>query len=59
MGTKNVDILVIPELNSTAEWDASLKARPDYQFHITYDFYNKDNPEFHKFPLYGYHNGVY
>lgn len=46
----------IPELEA---WDddhpALLNPDTDYKFFIYYDFYDKDNPHFHKPNLYGFH----
>lgn len=37
--------------------DKSNSAHPDYQFYISYDFYKKDNPHFHRRKLYGFNQG--
>lgn len=37
--------------------DESTTSEPDYQFYVSYDFYKKDNPHFHRSKLYGFHQG--
>lgn len=37
--------------------DKSNIAHPDYQFYVSYDFYKKDNPHFHRGKLYGFNQG--
>jgi hypothetical protein len=38
--------------------DTSNTREPDYQFYVSYDFYKKDNPHFHRKKLYGFHQGT-
>lgn len=47
--------LVIPELDAIADDDASLKEEPDFRFYLSYDFYEIDNPHYHRSPFYGFH----
>lgn len=38
--------------------DKSNTVHPDYQFYVSYDFYKKDNPHFHRGKLYGFNQGI-
>jgi len=49
----------MPMLNAMDNDDVSNTREPDYQFYISYDFYGKDNPHFHRKNLYGFHQGKY
>lgn len=55
VGTGTEGSLVIPELDAMAEDDDSLKETPDMTFYLSYDFYKIDNPHFHRYPFYGFH----
>ncbi|XP_020282036.1 laccase-2-like [Pseudomyrmex gracilis] len=54
-GTETNDSVSMPMLNATDDDDAWNTKEPDYQFYISYDFYKKDNPHFHRKNLYGFH----
>ncbi|XP_011688158.1 PREDICTED: laccase-1-like isoform X2 [Wasmannia auropunctata] len=54
-GTESNNSISMPLLNAMDNDDASNIREPDYQFYISYDFYAKDNPHFHRKDLYGYH----
>jgi len=49
----------MPMLNAMDDDDISNIREPDYQFYISYDFYGKDNPNFHRKNLYGFRQGKY
>lgn len=51
--------LVIPELDAIADDDASLKEEPDFRFYLSYDFYEIDNPHYHRSPFYSFHQGLF
>ncbi|KAL6260451.1 hypothetical protein P5V15_007976 [Pogonomyrmex californicus] len=53
-GTESNNSISIPLLNAMDDDDASNTGKPDYQFYISYDFYGKDNPNFHRKNLYGF-----
>ncbi|TGZ54926.1 Uncharacterized protein DBV15_05335 [Temnothorax longispinosus] len=53
-GTESNNSISMPMLNATDNDDASNTREPDYQFYISYDFYGKDNPQFHRKNLYGF-----
>ncbi|XP_011645340.1 laccase-1-like isoform X2 [Pogonomyrmex barbatus] len=53
-GTESNNSISIPLLNAMDDDDASNTRKPDYQFYISYDFYGKDNPNFHRKNLYGF-----
>nr|XP_012152944.1 PREDICTED: laccase-1-like isoform X2 [Megachile rotundata]XP_012152945.1 PREDICTED: laccase-1-like isoform X2 [Megachile rotundata] len=54
-GTEKNESLSIPLLRAMDENDQSNVRPPDYQFYVSYDFYKKDNPHFHREKLYGFH----
>lgn len=56
-GTETKEILSIPNLEALDKDDAANTKEPDYQFYISYDFYAKDNADFHRKDLYGFHQG--
>lgn len=48
----------MPHLEAVDEkFDISLKDVPDQQIYISFDFYAKDNPHYHKEKLYGFFDG--
>lgn len=50
--------LSIPHLEALdTALDLSLKDVPDQQIYISFDFYPKDNPHYHKSKLYGFSEG--
>lgn len=49
----------MPMLNAMDGDDISNTREPDYQFYISYDFYEKDNPYFHRKDLYSFRQGKY
>lgn len=50
--------LSIPHLEAVDTTpDLSLKEVPDQQIYISFDFYPKDNPHYHKSKLYGFSEG--
>jgi hypothetical protein len=51
--------LVIPELEAIAGDDGTLKKEPDMTFYLSYDFYEIDNPHYHRSPFYGFHQGTF
>ncbi|XP_033324267.2 uncharacterized protein LOC117219317 [Megalopta genalis] len=51
---RNSSSISVPLLRAKDENDPSNILEPDYQFYITYDFYKKDNPHFHRSGLYGF-----
>ncbi|XP_029167358.1 laccase-1-like isoform X1 [Nylanderia fulva] len=53
-GTETNSSISIPMLIAMDDDDASNTKEPDYQFYISYDLYQKDNPHFHRKGLYGY-----
>ncbi|KOC68923.1 Laccase-4 [Habropoda laboriosa] len=53
-GTETNESLSIPLLKAMDENDESNTVDPDYQFYVSYDFYKKDNPHFHRGYLYGF-----
>lgn len=55
VGTDTVGSLVIPELDAIVDDDESLKEEPDLRFYLSYDFYEIDNPHYHRLPFYGFH----
>ncbi|XP_017770706.1 PREDICTED: laccase-2-like isoform X2 [Nicrophorus vespilloides] len=55
-GTEGNDSISVPQLHSLLDWDSSLKETADEQYYVGYDFYEIDNPHFHKFPEYGFNN---
>ncbi|XP_076766747.1 uncharacterized protein LOC143433334 [Xylocopa sonorina] len=44
----------MPLLRAMDANDKSNTEEPDYQFYVSYDFYKKDNPHFHRANLYGF-----
>lgn len=56
-GTESNNSISIPMLTAMDEDDVSNTKEPDYQFYISYDFYSRDNPHFHRKDLYGFHQG--
>ncbi|XP_008204291.1 L-ascorbate oxidase [Nasonia vitripennis] len=54
-GTETKEILSIPNLEALDKNDAANTREPDHQFYISYDFYAKDNADFHRKDLYGFH----
>ncbi|KAM7348084.1 multicopper oxidase 1 [Cochliomyia hominivorax] len=64
-GPGHVDSLTIAEVNALAHYDKvpgidrdALKPVADYKFFVYYDFYRKDNPEFHPSQYYGVHANI-
>lgn len=57
MGTETNDTISIPLFDSMDPDDESNIKEPDYQFYITYDFYNASNPVYHRKNLYDFHQG--
>ncbi|XP_017757142.1 PREDICTED: laccase-4-like isoform X2 [Eufriesea mexicana] len=53
-GTETNKSISIPLLKAMDKNDKSNTAHPDYQFYVSYDFYKKDNPHFHRRKLYGF-----
>ncbi|XP_006611755.1 laccase-1-like [Apis dorsata] len=53
-GTETNNSISIPLLKAMDKNDKSNIAHPDYQFYVSYDFYKKDNPHFHRGKLYGF-----
>ncbi|KAI4484871.1 hypothetical protein M0802_012999 [Mischocyttarus mexicanus] len=53
-GTESNNSLSIPLLNSMDENDKTNIEKADYQFYVSYDFYAKNNPYFHREGLYGF-----
>nr|XP_031845394.1 laccase-1-like isoform X2 [Nomia melanderi]XP_031845395.1 laccase-1-like isoform X2 [Nomia melanderi]XP_031845396.1 laccase-1-like isoform X2 [Nomia melanderi]XP_031845397.1 laccase-1-like isoform X2 [Nomia melanderi]XP_031845399.1 laccase-1-like isoform X2 [Nomia melanderi]XP_031845400.1 laccase-1-like isoform X2 [Nomia melanderi] len=53
-GTERNSSLSVPLLRAMDENDESNTLEPDYQFYVSYDFYKKDNPHFHRSNLYGF-----
>lgn len=53
-GTETNNSISIPLLKAMDKNDKSNTADPDYQFYVSYDFYKKDNPHFHRGKLYGF-----
>lgn len=51
-GTETNKSISIPLLKAMDKNDKSNTAPPDYQFYVSYDFYKKDNPHFHRSNLY-------
>lgn len=50
--------LSVPDLVSLdGDDDPSLKFVPDHQLYISFDFYSKNNPHYHKPKLYGFWEG--
>lgn len=47
----------MPMLNAMVEDSDSNTREPDYQFYISYDFYSKNNPKFHRKGLYDIDKG--
>lgn len=56
-GTETNNSISIPLLKAMDKNDKSNTADPDYQFYVSYDFYKKDNPHFHRGKLYGFNQG--
>lgn len=56
-GTETEEILSIPNLDALDRNSVANTRKPDYQFFISYDFYAKDNADFHRKNLYGYNQG--
>ncbi|XP_025992935.1 laccase-1 isoform X1 [Solenopsis invicta] len=54
-GTESNSSISMPLLDAMDDDDTSNTREPDYQFYISYDFYGKDNPHFHRKNLYGFH----
>ncbi|XP_072743518.1 uncharacterized protein [Anoplolepis gracilipes] len=54
-GTESNNSISIPMLTAMDDDDVSNIKEPNYQFYISYDFYMKDNPHFHRNNLYGFH----
>ncbi|XP_011135308.1 laccase-1 isoform X1 [Harpegnathos saltator] len=54
-GTESNNSISMPMLNAMDPDDISTSREPDYQFYISYDFYGKDNPIFHRKNLYGFY----
>ncbi|XP_046614059.1 laccase-1-like [Neodiprion virginianus] len=57
-GMENNATISIPLLYSLDPDDEANTKDPDYQFYISYDFYAKDNPHFHRKDLYGFHKVI-
>lgn len=58
-GTETNGSLSIPLLRAMDENDQSNIQLPDYQFYVSYDFYKKNNPHFHRGTLYPFDRGNY
>ncbi|KAL0106109.1 hypothetical protein PUN28_016084 [Cardiocondyla obscurior] len=54
-GTESNNSISMPLLNATDDDDPSNTQEPEYQFYISFDFYAKDHPHFHRKNLYGFH----
>ncbi|XP_076174595.1 uncharacterized protein LOC143150301 [Ptiloglossa arizonensis] len=54
-GTETNRSVSVPLLKAMDDNDESTTSEPDYQFYVSYDFYKKDNPHFHRSKLYGFH----
>ncbi|XP_076239494.1 uncharacterized protein LOC143182413 [Calliopsis andreniformis] len=54
-GTETNSSVSIPLLRAMDENDQSNTMEPNYRFYVSYDFYKKDNPHFHRGELYGFH----
>ncbi|XP_066583904.1 uncharacterized protein [Prorops nasuta] len=54
-GTETNNSLSIPLLNATDNNDESYTKEADYQFYISYDFYDKDNSHFHRKNIYSFY----
>lgn len=57
-GTETNNSISIPLLKAMDKNDKSNTVHPDYQFYVSYDFYKKDNPHFHRGKLYGFNQGI-
>ncbi|XP_018402155.1 PREDICTED: laccase-4-like [Cyphomyrmex costatus] len=53
-GTESNNSISMPMLDAMDDDDVSNTRNPDYQFYISYDFYKKDNPYFHRKNLYDF-----
>ncbi|KAJ8669742.1 hypothetical protein QAD02_001001 [Eretmocerus hayati] len=53
-GTEDESILSVPSLKALDNDTEANTRDPDYQFYISYDFYAKDNHDYHRKKLYGY-----
>ncbi|CAL7934818.1 unnamed protein product [Xylocopa violacea] len=53
-GTETNGSISMPLLRAMDANDKSNTVQPDYQFYVSYDFYKKDNPHFHRANLYGF-----
>lgn len=58
-GTESNNTISIASLNAMDKNDKTSIREPDYQFYVSYDFYPKDNPHFHREGLYGFYQGNY
>ena len=56
-GTESNDTISVPQFDSVDPDDPANTRDPDYQFYITYDFYNINNPLYHRKNLYGFDQG--
>ncbi|XP_014230420.1 laccase-1-like [Trichogramma pretiosum] len=56
-GTETEEIMSVPQLDALDKNGIANDPliEPDYKFYISYDFYAKDNSEFHRKNLYGFH----
>nr|KAF7421813.1 hypothetical protein H0235_009649 [Vespula pensylvanica] len=54
-GTESNNTISIASLNAMDKNDKTSIREPDYQFYVSYDFYPKDNPHFHREGLYGFY----
>lgn len=54
-GTESNNSISVPLFNAMDKNDKSSIREPDYQFYLSYDFYAKNNPHFHRDKYYGFH----
>ncbi|KAG7213871.1 hypothetical protein KM043_003079 [Ampulex compressa] len=54
-GTETNNSISMPKLKAMDKNDHWNGKQPDYQFYVSYDFYKKDNPHFHRKNLYGFY----
>ena len=53
-GQEDNSTISMPEFEAIEDDDEATTRDPDYQFYLAYDFYDKDNPTFHRKNLYGF-----
>ncbi|XP_046822768.1 laccase-1-like [Vespa crabro] len=54
-GTESNNTISIASLNAMDKNDKTSIREPDYQFYVSYDFYPKNNPDFHRDDLYDFY----